>query len=625
LGPSEYALDDGETLTSAFASASLEAPANIEQVTVAVIADQLLAPGDLQIRVSRDGGTNWEVVSDNFSNHVFGAVPAGNNLQIEVTNVVGGISPIVIRGYGMYYNNIGGATGVLETKTGLIEDSAGLTFFNTNLAAYRASSANFGFTWNALTNILTWGPSSGGTGDDLQLEITDETGSFVHTLTIADGVLGLSGITAGSYVYFDADRSTAALTPGVDLLVSAGGPPTPQKDRYVLGRRIPDPNGGNDVFILFGNHLLDEVNDVPAATNVQYPPRLLVQAGGGGGSGGFTSLFGTFGGDGSLPDPNLLVSGTINPSGTSSQYANLTLGPGVILDINTTEANRWVGIGVAGRLTLGAGAALSVAGRGFAGGIAPNVPGGGTTLVNYAPGGGVVPAPGVGTSSSLSEGVSTGGGGGAGAGDSFGSGPSQQGSGAAGGSSVSRSGGAAGAGSFYPGGSVVPSGTGASGTGGLNFDSSFHPQYWSSFLTLTGAPGGGSGGVGVNGSDTVSALDAIFAKAGNGGAGGGLLWIECDELDIQAAGFSFIASGAAGSPGTLAAANNIAAGGGGGGGGGGLIVLAYRTLIGLAPGPGSFNVAGGGGGAGAGPNIPYAQFGGSGGPGGAGTFVFFQV
>lgn len=270
LGPSEYELDNGEILESAFVGAALEAPADVSQVTVAVLVDQLLLPGDLLIEVAKDGAPTFEPGPgiENFTNYVFTGA-AGNELQIRITNQSGGT--ITVRGYGLYYNNIGGPTGVLEAQTGLVEDASGLNFYNTNVNAAHFAASDFGFTWDAVTGggTLSWDSVQAGTPDNLRIEVTDPANETVVNTITAPG--SLAGITAGAYVYFDVNRAGGPIS----LVVSPGGPPPMQRDRHIFGRRIPEPNGGNDEFIIYDDFKLLDVNDNPNAIDQPFPPPLL--------------------------------------------------------------------------------------------------------------------------------------------------------------------------------------------------------------------------------------------------------------------------------------------------------------------------------------------------------------
>jgi hypothetical protein len=227
LGPSEYSLADTQELHSDFAGAALEAPASIDQVTVAVLVDQLLAAGDIQIEVSRDGGANYEVVADNFTNHVFGAVPVGNNLQIKITNVAGGPDPIVIKGYGMYYNNIGGPTGVLGTGPGILLDGSGLNV--TGMIpnpTWRFADAPMSFTFTtAGGGVLSW-------SGDFRLAFWNGNGGLFTNRIVGPAAVG-PPLVDGDFVYAD-------IVPGVDdavivLQVQIGGAPPQAPNRIIFG------------------------------------------------------------------------------------------------------------------------------------------------------------------------------------------------------------------------------------------------------------------------------------------------------------------------------------------------------------------------------------------------------
>ena len=317
LAPSEYQLLNGEILESAFTTSAAEAPTSIEQVTVNVLVDNtLLNPGDLTIEVSRDGGANYETVADNFVNHTFGAVPAGNNLQLRITNASGGT--VVVSGFAMYYNNIGGPTGVLGARSGVVLDSSGLNIYNTNPAAYKATSPDFSFAWDSGTGggTLSW---SGGT--DLRIEVTDPLlGTVAQTLAVASSPL--APVADGDYVYFDMDRVSVSVT-----LVSAAGPPLMVKDRFLLGYRT-----GTD-FLLFGNHVLPDVQTYSQATALSYPSRMLpatvwdslIQIGATGVAPSLANPIATMGDIAALPSSGVKATGS-GVAGWSGVSPGITLG-----------------------------------------------------------------------------------------------------------------------------------------------------------------------------------------------------------------------------------------------------------------------------------------------------------
>jgi hypothetical protein len=235
-----------------------------------VLVDQLLLPGDLLIEVAKDGVPTFEPGGgvENFTNYVFTGA-AGNELQIRITNQSGGT--LTVRGYGLYYNNIGGSTGVLQVETGLVEDGSGLNFYNTNVNAAHFAASDFGFTWDAIAGggTLSWDSVQAGTPDNLRIEVTDPANETVVNTITAPG--SLAGITAGAYVYFDVNRAGGPIS----LVVSPGGPPPMQRDRHIFGRRIPEPNGGNDEFIIYDDFKILDVNDWPNAVDQPFPPPLL--------------------------------------------------------------------------------------------------------------------------------------------------------------------------------------------------------------------------------------------------------------------------------------------------------------------------------------------------------------
>lgn len=285
LAQNEYELSPTDFLQSAFASAPLLAPTTIDQVTVVVLADQIFNPTDLQIEVSRvtpplTYPADFETVAANLTNHVF--TGGGTNvLNIRITNI--GAADITIAGYGLYYNNIGGPTGQLGDKSGVVLDVSGLNIYNTNPAAYRVSAANFGFTWTVTggpspgTGVgnLAWAPASGAApGSGLDIEITDPlTGTFIQTL-VASGdtatTFSIPDVGPGGYLYFDVDRVASSVT-----LQYSVGAPVMIKDRFILGKRTLGVTGVNDTFTLFNNHTLPDSNTIPQSSLLQVPPSLL--------------------------------------------------------------------------------------------------------------------------------------------------------------------------------------------------------------------------------------------------------------------------------------------------------------------------------------------------------------
>lgn len=272
LEPGNYELGVGEILETNFALPPVGAPTTINQVGVVILAQQELGPTDLQVRVDRGGG--YETVttfSGTDGTHVFTGVGT-NVLNLEVENTSGGV--VNIEGYGIAFNNVGGASGHPLAFSGIHQDSSGFEFYNTNCAAFKTSAVDFAFTWDASNDRLSWVPANG-VGDDLVIEITDSnSGTFSQVLQMVNSPL--NGVTVGSYVYFDIDRVTSTVT----LQVSAGGPPDMRVvDRFILGRRKPDPNGGNDVFSLFNDHVVRDITSNPEVSGgVEYPPALLTKA-----------------------------------------------------------------------------------------------------------------------------------------------------------------------------------------------------------------------------------------------------------------------------------------------------------------------------------------------------------
>src|SRR5210317_374827 len=103
----------------------------------------------------------------------------------------------------MYYNNIGGATGVLGDKSGVVLDASGLNIYNTNPAAYRAYSTDFSFAWDSGTDALSWSGT-----DDLYVEVTDpSSGTLVQALDVAGPPTSVTVANDGDVVYFDLSRT----------------------------------------------------------------------------------------------------------------------------------------------------------------------------------------------------------------------------------------------------------------------------------------------------------------------------------------------------------------------------------------------------------------------------------
>lgn len=283
ISPGAYELSPGEFLQSSFAAAPPSAPASIDQVVTAVLVDQIISTGDMQIYVSRTSSPafpgDFEIVSDNFINHVF--TGGGTNvLNVRIMN--NGAGTFSVAGFGMYYNNIGGPTGVLGDKSGIVVDASGLNIYNTNPAAYRVSAANFGFTWTVTggpspgtgAGNLAWAAASAAPASGLDIEITDPvTGTFVQTL-VSPGdtaaTFSIPDVGPGGYLYFDIDR----VSPNVTLQYSVG-PPVMIKDRFILGKRVLGVTGVNDTFALFNNHILPDSNTIPQSALLQVPPSLL--------------------------------------------------------------------------------------------------------------------------------------------------------------------------------------------------------------------------------------------------------------------------------------------------------------------------------------------------------------
>jgi hypothetical protein len=279
-GPSKYELQAGQILQSNFASAPPDHLAVINQPFVAVLTDQLIDPlADIKIRVSRiaspgasgfpgAAGANWTDVPSNFSIVDLTAATGTNVLNIAIYNSSG--STYEIAGWGIYSNPVTAPGSVFVPKSGIHVGGTGLDVYNTNPASYIAYAANFGFTWNATTEELSWQAADGGTADNLRIEITDDlTGTVIQELDVADSPLvGVSPTDA--YVFFDMDRSASIIS----LQVSPT-PPIMNKDRFILGRRIANPSGGGDIFQLFNTHIIANSATTPASANSQYPQILI--------------------------------------------------------------------------------------------------------------------------------------------------------------------------------------------------------------------------------------------------------------------------------------------------------------------------------------------------------------
>lgn len=282
---------------------------------------------------------------------------------------------------------------------------------------------------------------------------------------------------------------------------------------------------------------------------------------------GFTSsLFDNFGGDGS--DGDRTDSSTASLAiGSGKQYEDWTIDAGTVMTLSG-DAYGKVRVGVSGRLTIAGG--LSTVGTGLVGGT---------------------PSGGAGTVLAGGVGCPTGGGGGGGGGSAgF--------SGQVGGYSQLLaqviSGGAA--------------GTGASGSGPASNGAGFAApaEVLKDLLHLRAGPGGGAGGFGNHAGGT-------FPAGGQGGSSGGVLVIECGELDFTG---TIDVSGGAGNGGS---AFLLAGGGGGGGGASGLLVILAKTII---ANTGSVTANGGAAGAG---GVGSSVSGGPGSAGGAGAYLIAEV
>jgi hypothetical protein len=260
LSPNRYELDPGEYFYTNFAAAPPEHLALINQPYVAVLTDQIIdETTDIEVWVSRVAApgnpfpgpnANWVQAPANFSLVDLVGAPGADVLNIAVRNI--GASTYEVVGWGIYSNPTTAPGGVIVPKSGLHVGGTGLDVYNTNSSAFNLSASNFEFSWDEGTDTLSWDTFSGGTPDDLVIEITDDVlGTVDRTLSSPSS---LGGVIAGSYVYFDVDRDDPPGT-AVTLQVSAG-PPVMNKDRFILGRRMPDPNAVADTFALWAEPII---------------------------------------------------------------------------------------------------------------------------------------------------------------------------------------------------------------------------------------------------------------------------------------------------------------------------------------------------------------------------------
>lgn len=277
LGQSRYELAPGEVLLSNFTTAPPEHLALINQPYVAVLTDQLIDEvTDIQIDISRVVGgppaypsaSDWATAPSNFSIVDLTGKNGTNGFNIRIENI--GATTYEIVGWGIYSNPVTAPGGVIVPRTGIHVGGTGLDVYNTNPAAFKTSAANFSFSWDDSTDTLSWAAPSG-TADDLVFEFSDDVlGTIERNLTSPSS---LGSITAGDYVYFDVDRNDAPNT-AITLNVNAG-PPAMIRDRFILGKRVADPDAVADVFVLWNNHVLRSTNANSQHANLLAPPPLM--------------------------------------------------------------------------------------------------------------------------------------------------------------------------------------------------------------------------------------------------------------------------------------------------------------------------------------------------------------
>lgn len=151
LGPSEFLLTPGSFFESSFASAPADAPTTVNEIVPAVITDTLVDFADLQIEVDRGGG--FETSNGNGFVYVF--TGGGTNiLNIRVTNV--GLASFTLRGYGLYYNQIGGSTGPLVLALSDLSDvDSDLSAAVRDTSALRTLSADASNPLATLNDVAT--------------------------------------------------------------------------------------------------------------------------------------------------------------------------------------------------------------------------------------------------------------------------------------------------------------------------------------------------------------------------------------------------------------------------------------------------------------------------------------
>lgn len=289
----------------------------------------------------------------------------------------------------------------------------------------------------------------------------------------------------------------------------------------------------------------------------------------------FQSLVKDLFGDGSDGDVTISTNTTL-AAGTGGvrvmQYNNLTINTGIWLTGNT--ADRVLAILVKGKLTLNG--QILMNGRGALGGA--GVVGTGVGL-----GGG---AGAIGAGAGGSSGAIIGGGGGGGGAPGL--------NGSTGGNSGATDQWQLGGHSRGKGGDGVD---GQAGGSGLNYIGSMNSPFIFEILKRFFGAGGGSGGNSSPG-----------GLSGVGGSGGGVIWVEANEIEWGASGI-ISANGINGS-------GTTSARGGGGGGGGGAAQVVYKTKTGTSV----ITASGGTGGASGGGFGDHA-----GGSGAAGLSGEFQV
>jgi len=301
---------------------------------------------------------------------------------------------------------------------------------------------------------------------------------------------------------------------------------------------------------------------------------------------GFQILFGN-GSDG-----DLTVSETTNIN-SDKQYNNLTINNGGKI---TSSTNKYIYIAVKGTLTINSGGKIDAVGIGSLGGInAVGADGSGSGVgVDYL---------------DFTRRIGSSGGGGGGSGKYNGSYSGSVGLTGGNGYLVGATGGAGGT-------NASPNGV-IGGTGiDINQLVKDRIQLYNSMLLNAWGSGGGAGG----------SSSGIGLTSGNGGNGGGVIYIEARNIVIDENTNAIDASGGVGSVGTNGTGvGNERGSGGGAGGSGGVVFVKYQTFSNVNGANTNIKVSGGTGGVGGTKFNANGGDGGTGGAGGGGVIYLLMV